>query len=134
MYKCKYCNKEFKSGKILGGHTIWCDKNPNRDKLKIKISKSMTGRKLSKSHKNAISKGKIKYFRDNPDELKRLAEIGRRGGFGTKGYLDSGIYYESLFEKQCFELIIENNINVEFHKQIPNSNKRTDIYLIDKDI
>lgn len=29
IYKCKFCNKEFKSGQSLGGHIINCKSNPN---------------------------------------------------------------------------------------------------------
>lgn len=30
MFKCKYCGKEFEKSSQLGGHIIWCKKNPNR--------------------------------------------------------------------------------------------------------
>lgn len=29
IHKCKFCNKEFKSGQALGAHTILCKDNPN---------------------------------------------------------------------------------------------------------
>lgn len=32
MKICKYCNKKFDSGFKLGGHTIHCEKNPNKEK------------------------------------------------------------------------------------------------------
>jgi hypothetical protein len=30
MFKCEYCGKEFEKSSQLGGHIIWCKKNPNR--------------------------------------------------------------------------------------------------------
>lgn len=36
MYKCKYCGKEFENKAQLGGHTVFCKSNPNRERnLKI---------------------------------------------------------------------------------------------------
>lgn len=32
MFKCKYCGKEFEKSSQLGGHIIWCKKNPNRSR------------------------------------------------------------------------------------------------------
>jgi len=29
-FACKHCGKKFESGQRLGGHTIWCKKNPNQ--------------------------------------------------------------------------------------------------------
>lgn len=31
-HKCKFCNKEYATGVQLGGHTVWCKLNPNREK------------------------------------------------------------------------------------------------------
>lgn len=36
---CKYCGKEFDSGKQLGGHVVGCDKNPNKKETFEKIKK-----------------------------------------------------------------------------------------------
>lgn len=30
--KCKFCGREFKNGRALGGHTVFCKKNPARQK------------------------------------------------------------------------------------------------------
>lgn len=59
----------------------------------------------------------------------RLREIGRKGGFGKKGYTNGGVYYQSSLEKKCFELLEYKNIYFESHKLLPNSSKITDIYL-----
>lgn len=59
----------------------------------------------------------------------RLREIGRKGGFGKKGYTKEGVYYQSNLEKQCFEFLEEKNIIFEPHKYIPNSSKISDLYL-----
>ena len=36
------------------------------------------------------------------EERKRLRDIGRKGGFGKKGYTESGIRYDSSIEEKCF--------------------------------
>ena len=60
----------------------------------------------------------------------RMREIGRKGGFGKKGYTNGGIYYQSIIEKNCFEYLENNNIEFIPHKNIPNSSKISDVYLI----
>ena len=70
----------------------------------------------------------------NIDERKRMSDIGRKGGFGTKGILESGIRYDSLVEKTCFEILEKFNIRFEPHKKIPNSSKISDVYLNDVDV
>jgi hypothetical protein len=68
------------------------------------------------------------------EERNHMKFIGRKGGFGKKGYTQNGTYYMSNFEKQCFEYLEQNNIKFEPHKNIPNSSKVSDIYLIEKDL
>jgi hypothetical protein len=80
-----------------------------------------------------ISKS-LKKHCENIDNRKRLRDIGRKGGYGTKGYTERGTYYQSNFEKQCFEWLEKNKINFEAHKEIPNSSKISDIYLPHKDL
>lgn len=63
------------------------------------------------------------------NEKLRLKEIGRKGGFGKKGYTENGVYFESNFEKKCFEFLDDNLIKFTPHKAIPNSSKVSDIYL-----
>lgn len=65
---------------------------------------------------------------------KRMRDIGRKGGFGTKGKLSNGIRYESLLEKECFKWLVKNDIKFEPHKHIPNSSKVSDIYFPDLDL
>lgn len=38
LYKCKYCDKEFESKQKLGGHTTYCDKNPNKDNNMLSLN------------------------------------------------------------------------------------------------
>ena len=45
-----------------------------------------------------------------------------------------GIKYSSNFEKECFEFLIENNIEFTPHKNIPNSSKISDIYFKNIDL
>ena len=59
----------------------------------------------------------------------RLREIGRKGGFGTKGTIESGIHYQSKLEKECFLYLEKNKIEFTPHKNIPNSSKISDIYI-----
>jgi hypothetical protein len=68
------------------------------------------------------------FFKD-PEKRKRLRDIGRRGGFGKKGYIND-IYFSSSIEEKCFKFLIDNNIDFEPHKNIPDSSYITDIYLI----
>jgi ribosomal protein L24E len=68
------------------------------------------------------------------EERKRLRDIGRKGGFGKKGYTKGGIRYESTIECQCFEYLENNNILFETHKNIPNSSKVSDVYLPNKEL
>ena len=44
MYKCKYCRKEFDytNPRSIGGHTVTCAKNPNRDEFYKRVSKTLT--------------------------------------------------------------------------------------------
>ena len=71
---------------------------------------------------------------NNIKERIRLRNIGRLGGFGTKGTTSNGIKYQSILEKECFEYLENNNINFIPHKHIPNSSKVSDIYLNDGDM
>jgi len=78
------------------------------------------------------SEAQQKRFRDNPEERKRMRDIGRMGGFGKKGYLPSGVRYESSLEKFFFEQLEKYNIRFVAHKPIPNSSKISDAYLPEK--
>lgn len=71
---------------------------------------------------------------DNIDERKRLGFIGRKGGFGKKGYTDTNRYYQSSIEKECYEYLDELCISFNEHKPIPLSSKISDIYLNDYDV
>lgn len=63
------------------------------------------------------------------NERLRLKEIGRKGGFGTKGYTDGGTYYQSILEKKAFEFLEESAIIFEAHKGLPDSSKVSDIFI-----
>ena len=64
----------------------------------------------------------------------RLGIIGKKGGFGNKGYTLNNTYYASNLEKQCFEYLESNNIIFEAHKHIPNSSKISDVFLPSKNL
>ena len=154
--KCNICGKEFSKygiknhistiheGKIQGNkgkHQIAWNKGLSKEidervkQYSETISKNTKGKnnfwfgkKHSQKSKDKISKG-LKKFCENIDNRKRLRDIGRKGGYGKKGYTKNGTYYASSFEKQCFEYLEENNIKFKAHKEIPNSSKVSDIYL-----
>lgn len=106
------------------------DKCPICGGTKNKVSKrckfcipqvtAKTRKKLSKLMKERCK---------SPEERKRLRDIGRKGGFGKKGYTRNGTRYESLLEKSVFEYLEDNKINFEAHKSIPNSSKISDVFL-----
>jgi hypothetical protein len=83
--------------------------------------------------KQQMSKSAIKRC-NSITERKRLKEIGRFGGFGTKGYTNKGVYYQSLYEKNVFEYLDSKCIEYEPHKPLPNSSKISDVYLIGMDL
>lgn len=66
------------------------------------------------------------------EKRKKLREIGRKGGFGKRGFTLNGTRYESTIEKNCFEYLENKNIKFEAHKLIPESAKVSDIYLIER--
>jgi very-short-patch-repair endonuclease len=67
MKKCKFCNLEFDHGRKLGGHQIWCKKNPERKSLIEKSGSGNRGRKLSDEQKKKISESRKKYLQENPE-------------------------------------------------------------------
>jgi hypothetical protein len=66
---------------------------------------------------------------NNENEKIRLREIGRKGGFGKKGYTSNGVFYQSTFERKVFEFLDSKNVFFEPHKNIPNSTKISDLYI-----
>jgi len=67
-------------------------------------------------------------------ERKRMRDIGRLGGFGTKGTTPGGTKYQSLLEKKCFEFLENEKINFVAHKPLPDSSKVSDVYLPERDL
>jgi|ERR1044072_3091177 hypothetical protein len=84
-------------------------------------------------YKRTVSKNQTKRC-SHLEERIRLREIGRKGGFGTKGYTTGGVYFQSSFEKKVFEYLEENSINFEAHKPVMNSSKISDVYLPEIDL
>lgn len=56
MHKCKYCGKEFETKQKLGGHIIWCVKNPNVNKNRNNIVNTNKNIKNSVKFINYIDK------------------------------------------------------------------------------
>jgi endogenous inhibitor of DNA gyrase (YacG/DUF329 family) len=113
---CIICGNEFSVPKRHG-------KNKTCGGICAKTYKSIKG-----------SEAQQKRFRNNPEERKRMRDIGRKGGFGKKGYLPSGVRYESSIEKFFFDQLEVNNIKFDAHKHIPNSSKVSDAYIPDKNL
>ena len=66
---------------------------------------------------------------EDVNERIRLRDIGRKGGFGTKGHTVNGTEYASKFEKVCFEYLENAGIIFEAHKPLPASSKVSDVYI-----
>lgn len=105
--------------------------SPEGKEVKNKLS--LLGKKkiFSAETRKKISEKVLEKCKDINERI-RLREIGRKGGFGKKGFTKGGIRYESSFEQKCFEYLEENNILFEPHKLLPNSSKICDIYLENK--
>lgn len=88
---CEYCNKEFKSGQILGGHKINCNMDPDfevkKKKKAMKLSKIGKGRKVSEETKKKISKGRTRYLLENPDKVPYLLNHSSKISFPEKTML-----------------------------------------------
>ena len=114
---CKNCKKEFEV-KWKYKKRTFCSKNCS--------NKNIDNRnKVSESKKNQCK---------SLQERQRLRDIGRKGGFGKKGYTSSGVYYTSILEKECFEYLENINIKYEAHKHLPDSSKVSDVYLIEQNV
>jgi len=118
-------NREETIKKISNSVVKYYENNPDARK---NLSNINTGKKLSKDTKLKLSVSAKKRC-ENIEERKRLRDIGRKGGFGKKGYTNMGIRYDSNFEKKCFEYLEINKIKFEPHKYIPDSSKVSDLYL-----
>lgn len=106
---------------------------PSKDNNCCSLSCSQKIKWNNENYRNNIT-NKTRTRCSSPEEKKRLRDIGRKGGFGNKGELENGIKYSSNFEKECFEFLIENNIEFTPHKNIPNSSKISDIYFKNIDL
>lgn len=118
---CPECGKEF---------------NPYANRSGIKFCSnpcSLNNRLKRPEYRKALSKAQKKRC-ESIEERNRLRKIGRKGGFGNKGYTKRGIRFESNLEKKCFEHLDILGLKYEAHKIIPNSSKVSDIYLVDFDL
>lgn len=109
---CELCNNEF-TVTIKNKNQKYCSRFCSQNSTEYKDKMSKIAKKRCKSLK----------------ERKRLRDIGRKGGFGKKGYTDGGVYYQSILEQQCFEFLEKNKIFFQPHKHLPKSSKVSDLYL-----
>ena len=69
IHKCKFCGKQFESGRQLGGHTGGCSKNPNSTKKLKLLSDIAKTQKHTPETKEKMSKSRREYLRKNPDQV-----------------------------------------------------------------
>jgi hypothetical protein len=117
---CKNCNNEFE--------VAWNKRN--QQTCSFRCSAEL---KWQDSEYRTNIESKMQEIYSTKENRGRLRDIGRKGGFGTKGITSCGTRYESLIEKLCYEYLEDNNISFEAHKAIPNSSKVSDIYLTELD-
>lgn len=117
---CKNCETEFEVN--------W----KRRDQISCSIKCASEFKWKNEKYRDNLQ-SKLHKFYSSKENRDRLRDIGRKGGFGTKGITNGGTRYESLLEKSCYEYLENEKINFEAHKPIPNSSKISDIYLIDLD-
>lgn len=102
--KCKYCNKEFSNGQSKAGHQTHCKMNPNRRLIGEKISNSLKGKELSKSHKESIS-----------ESMKLAHEENRAWNIGKSRWNNEPSYPEKFFIE-----VIENEFNdKDYDREFP---------------
>lgn len=115
--KCKFCKKKF---------VVEWNK---RKQTTCSTSCSLKLNWKNDEYRNNIS-NKMILHASSKIERDRLRDIGRIGGFGTKGETKQGTKYQSKLERDCFEYLELKRIKFEPHKRIPNSSKISDIYII----
>ena len=115
-HKCKYCNREFKSGRALGGHIIRCTKNPNTTAAKNsgktlskryksgKIKPTHLGKPLSKYHKQSIS-----------DSMKKAHAEGRAWNIGKSRWYNEPSYPEKFFAEVIANEFEDKNYESEYN-------------------
>lgn len=117
--ECDFCKKEFE--------VEW---RRREQKFCSKECQGI-GKEFTEESRKKISKHSKKRC-STIEGRKRMRDIGRKGGFGKKGYTKGGTHYQSSIEQKCFEFLEENEIKFVPHKNIPNSSKVSDVYLEDK--
>jgi len=146
---CNKCNMELIVNKRTDINKCLCKKCKQHKKICIYCNNIFYTRLKKQKHCSRNCMGKTNWKNDkyrktltssiknrckNINERIRLKEIGRFGGFGTKGYTIGGTYFESNFEKKCFEFLENKKVPFVPHKQIPNSSKVSDLYLPNEDL
>lgn len=119
---CGYCNEEFDVDYQSRNSRTYCS-----------ISCASSAKWDDPEYRENIVT-QIRERCSDPEERKRLRDIGRKGGFGETGITEYGIRYESRLERDCFNFLCENNMDFEPHKNIPNSSKVSDIFILKQDL
>lgn len=124
----EYWRKQSLSPRICEKICVNCEKKFTKEYHKRKPQQKHCSKECrNESSSKKISKAQKELAKDLSRRL-FLKDIGRKGGFGEKGYV-SGIRYDSKFEKICFQFLIDHNIEFIPHKVLENSSKVSDLYL-----
>ena len=99
-----------------------------------KTSERMSNRIVSEETRKKIGK-KSKERCESLEVRRFMGKIGMNSSsWGFTGYTFTGRFYQSNFEKKCFDFLDQNNIEFEDHKYLPKSSKICDIYISKFDI
>lgn len=146
MYKCTYCDKEYKNPKALGGHKVWCKKNPKREKSIQKLKEKNIGKKLSEETKQKISKSRTKYLLENPEQIPYKLNHSSKMSFPEKTFqkylkkynIEGWVYnysfsiYSLDFAFPEWKLDVEIDGKTHLNERVKAKDKRRDEYLKSK--
>ena len=121
--KNKISNKMIDFYKTEKGET--CKKN---------LSKRMTERVVSNETRLKIGEKSRKRC-ENLEVRIFMGEIGKfNSPWGNSGHTENNRFYQSGFEKKCFDFLEDHNVEFDEHKLLPDSSRISDIYLNKFDI
>jgi hypothetical protein len=108
---CKFCGRRFKSGVSLGGHVVYCKKNPQRELTIKKIKNSLKGRPLSKEHKLTIKLAMQKAVKEGRQKTPKPGGICKT--FKIKNINGEIQHIQGSWEKRFVEFLNKKQIKWE---------------------